>query len=192
VAGERLVRRLGRVLPADVRVHDARVVPPEFDARFGALWRRYQYRICDRPGGGDPRLRRHVLAWPSPLDVESMAVAAADLVGLNDFVAFCRWREGGTTVRTLESFTVERAADEIVATVQADAFCHSMVRSLIGALLAVGAGRQPREWPGELLTRTSRSDRISVAPPHGLTLVEVGYPPDTGLAARAARTRAKR
>ena len=136
-------RRLSGVLPADVRVRAVRAVPPAFDARFSATWRRYEYRIADDPAAADPLRRRFVLAWPRALDATAMAAAAAALVGLHDFAAFCRRREGATTVRALERLDVERDGPEIVATVVADAFCHSMVRSLVGALLAVGEGRRP-------------------------------------------------
>jgi tRNA pseudouridine38-40 synthase len=191
-AGQRLLRRLARLLPDDVRVLRIAPVPAEFDARFAALWRRYEYRICDREGGTEPLRRRHVLSWRRPLDVGAMASAAGPLAGLHDFVAFCKWRDTGTTIRTLERFAVAREADEVVCTVQADAFCHSMVRSLVGALLAVGEGRRAVGWPASLLAAGRRSDEISVAPAHGLTLVAVGYPPDDELAERTARTRAVR
>jgi tRNA pseudouridine38-40 synthase len=187
-----LVRRLAGVLPDDVRVRSAREVPAAFDARFGALWRRYVYLICDAPGGADPLRRRQVLSWPRPLDVPAMAAAAQSLVGLHDFVAFCRRREGATTLRTLTRLEVGRAGDEITCTVEADAFCHSMVRSLVGALIAVGEGRRPVDWPATLLALDRRADEVPVAPARGLTLVAVGYPPDGELAARAAITRARR
>lgn len=180
-------RRLNGVLPPDVRVIAATDVPGEFDARFSALWRRYAYRVCD--GVVNPLQRRHILGWPRPLDVEAMARAVSKLVGEHDFVAFCRRREGATSVRRLVSFDVARAHAEIVCTVQADAFCHSMVRSLVGALLAVGDGRRDEAWPASLLGRTERAGEVTVAPPHGLTLLAVGYPPDAELAGRAARTR---
>jgi Pseudouridylate synthase len=188
-----LLRRLNSVLPPDVRVRALRPAPPEFDARFSALWRRYAYRITDAPAGAEPLRRSFVLAWPRPLDVAAMAAAALPLAGLHDFAAFCRRREGATTVRTLHGLSVERDGDdEIACTVVADAFCHSMVRSLVGALLAVGDGRRPPEWPAELLARDRRADEVSVAPAHGLVLTEVGYPPHDELAARAATTRARR
>jgi tRNA pseudouridine38-40 synthase len=180
-------RRLNGVLPPDVRVVGATAVPVEFDARFSALWRRYVYRICD--GVANPLRRRYVLGWPRPLDVAAMVRAAGKLVGEHDFVAFCRHREGATSVRQLVSFDVARDHAEIVCTVQADAFCHAMVRSLIGALLAVGEGRRDEAWPASLLERTDRAGEVSVAAPHGLTLVAVGYPPDAELAGRAAQTR---
>jgi tRNA pseudouridine38-40 synthase len=187
-----LLRRLAGVLPADVRVRAAREVPAEFDARFAALWRRYVYAIGDAPGGVDPLRRRQVLAWPRRLDEAGMADAASRLLGLHDFTAFCRRRERATSVRTLTRLSVERLGEEVACTVQADAFCHSMVRSLVGGLIAVGEGRRPVDWPASLLGRDRRADEVPVAPAHGLTLVAVGYPPDDQLAARATATRARR
>lgn len=187
-----LLRRLAGVLPGDVRVRSVAAAPAEFDARFSALWRRYVYRIADGPGGGDPLRRWQVLAWPRRLDVTVMDAAAQRLVGLHDFAAFCKRREGATTVRALERLAVVRIGDEVACIVVADAFCHSMVRSLVGALLAVGEGRRPVQWPAALLTLGHRAGDVVVAPAHGLTLVEVGYPADADLAARAELTRARR
>jgi tRNA pseudouridine38-40 synthase len=187
-----LVRRLAGVLPPDVRVFAVTAVPPQFDARFSALWRRYEYRICDREAGVEPLRRHFVLAWRRRLDDAAMNEAAATLLGLHDFAAFCKWRDTGTSIRTLERFDVHRAGEEVVCTVQADAFCHSMVRSLVGALLAVGDGRRRIDWPAGLLARNTRADDVSVAPAYGLTLIDVGYPPDAQLAARAEHTRSRR
>jgi tRNA pseudouridine38-40 synthase len=191
--GASLPRRLAGVLPGDVRVTAVGVAPDGFDARFSAVFRRYGYRVSDAAYGVDPLRRGDTVAWPRRLDPAAMAAAGAGLVGEHDFVAFCRRREGGTTVRRL--LRLEWARDEagvLVATVEADAFCHSMVRSLVGALLAVGEGRKPPEWPAQLLRATERSSAVTVAPPHGLTLLHVGYPPDDQLAARAEQTRARR
>ena len=189
---ERVLRSLAGVLPPDVRVTGVRQVPADFDARFAALWRRYVYCIGDNPTGVDPLTRGFVLAWPRRLDADAMNDAAQRLIGLHDYVAFCRWRDGATTIRTVQQFSVRREQDLVTCSIRADAFCHSMVRSLVGALLAVGEGRRPVDWPASLLLRTARSDEVAVAPAHGLTLVEVGYPPDDGLAARIAQTRARR
>lgn len=193
------LRRVNRALPDDVRVTAVCEVPAAFDARFGALWRRYEYLLTDAAAGVAPLRRGHVVAWPRRLDVAAMADAAGRLVGLHDFAAFCKKREGATTRRTLLSFDVARSGDgdgdDIIVTVVADAFCHSMVRSLVGALLAVGEGRRPDDWPASLLTLGRRANDVTVAPAHGLTLVEVGYPDDddgTALAARAEETRARR
>ena len=184
-----LLRRLAGVLPADVRVRYLGEVSVDFDARFAALWRRYEYRLTDQPYGADPMRRFDTVAWPRPLDERAMAHAASMLVGEHDFAAFCKRREGATTIRALQLFAVSRAGGVIGCEVRADAFCHSMVRSLVGALLAVGERRRPPSWPAELLQLTVRADGVAVAPAHGLTLVEVGYPPDDGLAARATVTR---
>jgi tRNA pseudouridine38-40 synthase len=178
------------MLPADVRVFSARRVPVAFDARFSALRRHYAYRVADAPYGALPLQRRDTLGWFRPLDVDRLNVASALLVGEHDFVAFCRRREGATTIRELQRLDWARSVDGVlVARVSADAFCHSMVRSLIGALLAVGEGRQPVDWPASLLAATTRPSTVTVAPPHGLTLLGVEYPPDDELAARAGRTR---
>jgi len=187
-----LLRRLAGLLPPDVRVNAVTPVPAAFDARFGALWRRYEYRISDAQGGVDPLRRHDTLAWTRRLNERAMADAAARMVGLRDFAAFCKRREGATTIRTLLDLDVRRDRDLVSCTVRADAFCHSMVRSLVGALLAVGEGRRPVDWPAQLLDRRERANDVAVAPAHGLTLVEVGYPPDAELAARAEQTRARR
>ena len=190
---ERLLRRLNGILAHDVRVRAVAVADEGFDARFSALWRRYAYRVADRPGLADPLRRHHVLWWARPLDVEAMAGAAQALLGLHDFAAFCRRREGATTIRTLHAFTWAREPDGLaVATVRADAFCHHMVRSLVGCLVAVGEGRRPVGWPAEILAAGVRDPAVAVVPAHGLTLEEVGYPDRAGLAARADRARARR
>ena len=188
-----LLRRLNGILPDDVRLQALAPAPAGFDARFGALWRRYAYRVCDRPEALDPLRRRHVLAWPRPLDEEAMNEACALLLGRHDFAAFCKRREGATTIRTLEELLWRREPDGLlVCHVRADAFCHSMVRSLVGCLLAIGEGRRPAAWAGEMLTVGERSSAISVAHAHGLTLEEVAYPDAADLAARAEATRARR
>ena len=190
---ERLVRRLNGVLAADLRVRRVAEAPPGFDARFSAVWRRYAYRVVDDPVGVDPLARGYVLSWPRPLDVGAMAEASATLVGLHDFASFCKQREGATTIRTLLDLDWARDGDGVVvAAVRADAFCHSMVRSLVGCLLAVGEGRRPVSWPTEILAANARSAAVTVAPAHGLTLEEVGYPPEAELAARAEVARSKR
>jgi tRNA pseudouridine38-40 synthase len=184
-----LAKRLNGIagLSSDVRVLRTAPAPPGFDARFGALWRRYEYRIADHPVAQDPRRRGHTLWHPAPLDERAMQDAAQSLLGLHDFAAFCRPREGATTIRTLQAFDWSRDADGVlVGRLQADAFCHSMVRALVGA--CVGAPGQARQ----LLDAGVRTSAFKVMPAKGLTLVEVGYPPDDQLAARAEQTRGKR
>lgn len=193
--GAALVRRLTGALAVgrapDIAILDAAPTPPEFDARFGALWRRYSYRIADRPASVDPLRRHDTLHVKFPLDVDAMNAAAAPLAGRHDFLSFCRPRDGATTIRTLLDFRFERR-DVVVATVRADAFCHHMVRALIGACLAVGGGRDDVGRPARLLARASRELTVNVAPAHGLCLDEVAYPADAELAARATATRARR
>jgi tRNA pseudouridine38-40 synthase len=206
-------RRLAGLLPPDVRVWRVAVAPEGFDARFSALARRYVYRVCDDPVGLEP-LRRHDVLWhPRPLNLDRMNAAAALLLGEHDFAAFCRRREGATTIRRLlryewvreeehdpaartadrpypgETWAHEERRHMAVATVEADAFCHSMVRALIGALLVVGDGRRPVEWPAEVLAARVRDSAVNVVPALGLSLEEIRYPADDELARRAQQTR---
>ncbi|MCA5892638.1 tRNA pseudouridine(38-40) synthase TruA [Isoptericola sp. NEAU-Y5] len=195
--GTALADRLAGVLPPDVVVHRASEAPGGFDARFSALHRRYAYRIADRPGLRDPLRRDWVLWHRRPLDVDAMDAAMRPLVGLHDFAAFCRPREGATTIRELTHLSWERPAAGpdaglVVATVQADAFCHSMVRSLVGMAIAVGEGRRDVDAPAAVLAGRSRAEAASVVAARGLVLEEVAYPDDDQLAARAERIRAKR
>lgn len=188
-----LTRRLNGVLDPDVRVLRVDPAPAGFDARFSALWRRYAYRISDRPETLDPLVRGHVLAWARRLDEIAMNQAAGPLVGEHDFAAFCRRREGATTIRTLHELRWDRdAGGLLVATVRADAFCHNMVRALVGCLLAVGEGRRPVEWPHQVLAAGRRDPAVTVVAAHGLTLEEVAYPPEEQLARRATEARAVR
>jgi tRNA pseudouridine38-40 synthase len=188
-----LARRLCGLLPGDVRVRRVAVAPPGFDARFSALRRRYAYRVCDDEAGVPPLRRHEVVGHRRRLDVDAMDAASRALVGLHDFAAFCRRREGATTVRTLLDYGWARdGAGFVVARVVADAFCHSMVRALVGAALAVGDGRRPVGWPADVLAGRVRDPGVGVAPAHGLVLEEVVYPDVAGLAARATQARAVR
>ena len=189
----RLASRLNGVLPADVRVRRVVTAAPGFDARYAALWRRYAYRVADGPEAVDPLARHHVLVWRQGLDLVAMERAATHLLGLHDFASFCKRREGATTVRTLLDLRWSRGETGLATLeVRADAFCHSMVRSLVGCLLAVGDGRRDPDWAAEVLGARTRLPTLTVAPAHGLTLEEVAYPDDAGLAARTQATRATR
>ncbi len=163
--------------------------PRGFDARFSALRRHYRYRLSLADYGVEPQQARFVTPWPRPLDVEAMTAASRNLLGLHDFAAFCRHRPEATTIRDLQRLDWDRSGDMVTASVAADAFCWSMVRSLVGALIAVGEGRRRPEWCATLLTNTQRSSDFAAAPARGLTLVGVDYPPDAELAARTVVTR---
>lgn len=187
------VARLRGLLPPDVVVHRVCRAPAGFDARFAAVWRRYSYRIADAGASRDPVRRRDTVWMGEPLDVEAMQAASERLLGLKDFAAFCKRREGATTVRTLLGYSWARGADGVVeGAVVADAFCHSMVRALVGALVPVGLGREAVEWPAQVQAAGERNGRVKVMPAHGLCMEEVGYPPDLALATRAREARARR
>ncbi|MGQ4553611.1 tRNA pseudouridine(38-40) synthase TruA [Dermabacteraceae bacterium CCM 9519] len=198
--GEALVSRLAAVLPDDIAVHAAREVPEGFDARFSAISRTYRYRISDRLDLRDP-MRRDVLRHRRVLDVARMHEAAQALLGEHDFLSYSKPREGATTIRTLLRCDFERPEGDradaglVVATVQADAFCHHMVRSIVGEMMAVGEGRRPVSHPAEILAACSREGALSapMAPPQGLTLEAVEYPADEAdYAAQAVLTRRRR
>ncbi|GAA1153896.1 tRNA pseudouridine(38-40) synthase TruA [Ornithinicoccus hortensis] len=187
------VTRLAGVLPPDVVVRAVREVPDAFDARFSAVRRRYTYRICDDPPRLDPLRRHDTVRHKRPLDVAAMDEAARALTGLHDFAAFCKPREGATTIRTLLTYGWARDPDgTLVGTVVADAFCHSMVRALVGSVVPVGEGRYAVGWPVEVRDAGRRDPRVTVMPAHGLCLEEISYPPDDRLGERAAQARARR
>jgi tRNA pseudouridine38-40 synthase len=195
--GTALTRRLNGVLGGDCVLRRISVAPPGFDARFGAIWRRYVYRISDAGVPPDPLYRYQIAQLATKVDLARFNELAVTLLGLKDFGAFCRGREGGSTIRTLLELSVRRVASGpmtgvIECTVRADAFCHSMVRSLVGALVAVATGRRDHEWLAQVLARGVRDSTIVVMPAHGLTLEEVGYPADHELAARVLEARAVR
>ncbi|AWB83403.1 tRNA pseudouridine(38-40) synthase TruA [Corynebacterium liangguodongii] len=193
----RLVRRLAKLLPADVRVRAVREVSPLFDARFSALTRSYVYRVTTHPAGPLPTRARDTAVWGKPVDIER-AQAAADLVaGLHDFAAFCKAKPHATTVREVVSMRwVEASTREepkvYEAHVEADAFCWNMVRALVATCLKVGEGAREAEWVSELLGQRRRNPQVGLAPAHGLTLVRVAYPPPEDYGRRAQATRARR
>ena len=188
-----LLRRLAALMPPDARVRRITEVPDTFDARFSATFRRYEYRVMDTTWGPEPLRRFDTIGWVRPLDLERLNAGAAGLVGEHDYAAFCKRKEHATTIRAITRLDWRRDPDGVcVATVQADAFCQSMVRSLVGAMLTVGDGRRDPSWPARLLTLRERSSEVTVAPANGLTLIEVGYPGEDEYAARADATRRMR
>lgn len=192
---ERLAYRVRGALGAypDATVHRTGVAPDGFDARFSAVWRRYQYRVADLVSGYDPLERARTTTVRAALDVQAMDAAARSLIGLHDFAAYCKPREEATTIRTLLEFDWRRDDDGVlVANIRADAFCHSMVRALVGACVAVGEGKLTVADAATLRDAGERTSAFTVLAARGLTLAEVGYPADALLAARAEQTRARR
>ena len=193
VALDDLVYKLNRILDEDVRIHNISIAPEAFHARFSALRRRYRYKILDDNKVLDPLARLDVESWYRPLDLDVMNKTSALLLGEHDFAAFCKFREGATTIRTLETFKWERTADGLlVAQVVADAFCYSMVRNLVGSAVCVAEGRFEPSWIAEMLANRERISDSMVFPAEGLTLVQVDYPDDAELITRAALTISRR
>lgn len=196
VRGERLRARLeglaGRGLNGALAIKQVRVVSRDFDARFSALSRTYRYLICDDPRAQDP-CRLDIARTSSPLEETTMRVAAQALCGEHDFLPFAKPREGATTVRTLHSFNISRPHDGIVqAMIRADAFCHSQVRFMMGALIEIGRGKYQPNWIGELLAAGVRDQRVPLADGRGLTLWEVAYPPEDEYALQAQKAKVVR
>ena len=193
VALDDLVYKLNRILDEDIRIHNISIAPEAFHARFSALRRYYRYKILDENKVLDPLARLDVATWYRPLDVDVMNETSALLLGEHDFAAFCKYREGATTIRTLEKYEWKRNSEGIlVADIVADAFCYSMVRNLVGAVVCVADGRFNPEWIVGVLDNKERVSDSLVFPARGLTLYQVDYPSDAQLLERAKITIARR
>ena len=185
--------KLNRILDEDVRIMNVSDAPEGFHARFSALRRYYSYKILDNNDVIAPLSRHDVASWYRPLDADRMNEASALLLGHHDFAAFCKFKVGGTTIRTLEKYEWHRSKDGLlVADVVADAFCYSMVRNLVGAVVCVADGRQSPAWIAQLLANKERVSDSLVFPARGLTLYQVDYPSNDQLLERAKITVAKR
>lgn len=187
---QKFVYSLNGILDSDVRILSAGYAPAGFDARFSAVARRYSYAVMD--GMTDPLLRSLAITHWRELDDDAMNIASATLLGLHDFASFCKPNDYGSTIRTLQEFSWKREGLLLKATLQADAFCHSMVRSLVGCVIAIGDGRQPVDFARSVLERRERRADVVTMPSAGLTLEEVLYPEDAELLTRQEMTRAKR
>jgi tRNA pseudouridine38-40 synthase len=191
--GPDLISRLNSLLPADIRIFSLDVAPPGFDARFSALYRQYRYRVSDHDSQRNPLEADFTLWHTRPLDSDAMQDAALRLVGLHDFATFCRPRDFGTTIRELREVRVVRTETGVIEIwLTADAFCHNMVRAIVGALMAVGGGTASADEISEVLAAKSREDMFKVVAPNGLTLMKIGYPSDDKLAAQAIVTKVQR
>ena len=188
-----LAYKLNRILDEDIRINQITIAPPAFHARFSALRRYYEYRILDENKVIPPLARFNTEPWYRPLDVDVMNEASALLLGTHDYAAFCKFREGATTIRTLESYSWRRDNQGVlIADVVADAFCYSMVRNLVGAIVCVADGRKDASWISTLLENRERVSDSMVFPGRGLTLYKVDYPSDAELLDRVAKTIARR
>jgi tRNA pseudouridine38-40 synthase len=187
-----MVGKLNDLLPTDIRVHAVTEAPAGFDARFSASYRRYRYRIADGLAPKNPLKSRYVLWLNHELDLLAMKAASLELMGMHDFASFCRRKPNATTIREVRDIQIKRNPLEenmIEVELLADAFCHNMVRSIVGALIAAGEGKATSEDVAEKLSRRTRVGSYKVQPAHGLTLIEIGYPADADLAAQAERAR---
>jgi tRNA pseudouridine38-40 synthase len=182
-----LTYKINAILPEDISIQELEVTTADFDARFAALSRSYEYLIYQ--GQRNPLLRDRAHRSYLPLDVQAMNDASQSLIGLHDFSAFCKKREGATTIRTLMKFDWSELPDGLIKVeLEADAFCYSMVRGLIGAVLAIGEGKFDKAWLENYLAGKEREAHVFAAPALGLTLVDVKYPAPDEYAKRIAET----
>ncbi len=146
-----------------------------FDARFSATARFYRYQLVDTPLP-DPVTRHDRWHVDDPLSVPAMRQAARHLLGEHDFAALCRRAEGKHTIRRLDHVTVRRRDDAVIEVkLDGPAFCHQQVRSIVGCLVEVGAGRRHPGWLADVLASRDRARAARVAPPQGLVLERVSY-----------------
>jgi tRNA pseudouridine38-40 synthase len=193
---ERLVRSLTHQVGPEIAVLDVERAADGFDARRSALSRRYRYRLlCS--AAPDPLLRHVTWHVPGPLDVAAMRLAADTLLGEHDFSAFCRRPpDGGSLVRRISDATLRAepadpgtppdarpalnasSSEMLRFEIEAKAFCHQMVRSIVGAIVSVGEGKLTAAGVLEMLRAGDRSGGCRLAPPRGLCLQAVRYPAD--------------
>ncbi len=186
-------KRLNTLLPDDVIAHEFEPVSADFDARFSALGRHYRYTIADTQNKKDPRLVRYALEYKRMLDVEVLNQAASVLVGLHDFAAFCKPRKGASTIRNLKELHAVRQPDGLITIeIHADAFCHNMVRALVGSIVAVADSRITIADLERVLKTGSRGNRFRVVAAKGLSLESVDYPNPSEYAKQAELTRVMR
>ncbi|HEY7796482.1 MAG TPA: tRNA pseudouridine synthase A, partial [Microbacteriaceae bacterium] len=180
--------RLNAMLPRDVRIHKVELAPEGFHARFSATSREYKYRI-NQSEIENPLIGRYQLWHKYPLDAKKMHDAGQHLLGLHDFAAFCKPRAGSTTIREMKKLEVSKTDDEIIIDLEADAFCHNQVRSIVGALVAIGEDELSVDQLLTILNEKKRVGKFKVVGPEGLTLMRVNYPADHLLAGQAEKTR---
>ncbi|MDP9494491.1 MAG: tRNA pseudouridine(38-40) synthase TruA [Actinomycetota bacterium] len=169
-----LARSLNGVLGPEISVSDVNRVDDDFNARFSATYRRYRYLVSVALAS-DPLTRHQVWHVGRSLDIEAMTAVATAVVGEHDFSAFCRSVAGKSNVRLVDEARWESADHLLTFWIQSNAFCHQMVRSLVGFAYDIGRGFTAVDSISEIIDAGDRSRIATIAPPHGLTLWEVGY-----------------
>lgn len=182
-----LAYKVNAILDDDVVVKALVHTNQNFDARFAALSRSYTYFIQE--GLRDPLTRDRVYQHRAYLDVEAMNDASQVLLGLHDFSAFCKKTDYGTSIRNLKKFTWTRTSDGLIRVdITSDAFCYSMVRALVGAVISIGEGKRTKEWLAGYLAKGEKDPAVYLVPGHPLTLVAVEYPEESEYADRIKKT----
>lgn len=191
--GHGVAERLNKIIDPDVRVTAFEEADPGFHARYSALSRRYRYSIADRSVTPNPMTSRYLLEISWHLEVDPMIEIAKEFMGLRDFRAFCKERDGTTTIRELKEISVKRRPNGVIdIEVEADAFCHNMVRSVVGALMSAGSGRTTAKEVRKALKGQRNEHAYKVQAPQGLTLIKISYPAKSKLGAQAELTQRMR
>ena len=168
------LRSLNGILGPEIAIFEIEQAHDDFNARFSAVWRRYRYLI-DTGIAPDPMTRHQAWHVGPSIDMARVRSATVPLLGEHDFSSFCRSMEGRSNVRVVEEAVWEEDGHFRLFWIRANSFCHQMVRSVVGHLYDVGRGFAPPESSLEVVEARDRSRVATVAPPHGLTLWEVGY-----------------
>jgi len=185
--------RLNTLIADDLIILDIHQITSDFDARFSALGRSYRYTIVDPEFKKDPMLVRYALTHKRVLDVDLMNLAAKELIGLKDFAAFCKPRAGASTIRNLTTFQVSRDPGGLITIdIHADAFCHNMIRSLVGSIMAVADGRLSIQDLIQAQKSGKRANKFKTIDAKGLSLESIDYPDPADYAKQANLNRVMR
>ena len=175
-----LAKQLNALCGPSIVVREACWTQPDFHARYSALWRSYRYTVLNTPVGNPFMVDTswHVI---KPLRLRAMQLACDAIMGEQDFSAFCRkaTHDDGTE-KSMRRYVMKAdwvdAGDGVLRfDIVANAFCHQMVRSLVGTFVEIGLGKRPPSDMRGLILSRDRTAAAPVAPPQGLCLWEVGY-----------------
>jgi tRNA pseudouridine38-40 synthase len=176
-----LIRQLNAICGPSIVVREASWASADFHARFSAQWRHYKYTVLNSPVP-DPFIADTAWHVHTPLNLAAMQMACDPLIGVHDFSSFCRrpkvatGEEPASMSRYVMQATWHAEADDLlVFEIRANAFCHQMVRSIVGTLVEVGMGKRRAGDIRGILLAGDRSMAATIAPPHGLCLHAVGY-----------------
>ena len=176
LACDRILKSLNSVLPSDICVHSVKEAPDQFHARFSAIGRRYLYRIIRRPSA-----IKRLYAWyvSYPVDVNTIQQACLPLIGHHDFTSFCQATSTADgTMCEIQALVWREHQEELYLYIEANRFLHHMVRTIVGTAIDIGRGRWEPTALADMLDARDRRAAGENAPPQGLCLEKIIYPPE--------------